>query len=187
MKISTWRPKLKTWFQKYVTVSNWEMDNPIAPSESIGVLPPLTNVRLYKANNSVMGSATQVIDLITRIDGTMKYDNLPLSYFEGIYTTVAYRMLTEFADIADVFQLQHIESNPIAVSERDDARGDWFIRVQWMFNLQWLAEVETGTVGSPYNITKVLVGLNRGLVPKEPADLAKPVRYTLDTRLQVNL
>lgn len=186
MKTSLWRPGLKAFLTKYLSVSTWELDYPLQAGETVGVLPPITDVNIYRNGSSVMQSATQVIELISRIDGTLRYDNLPLSLYEGIHTTVAYRLLMEFSDIADIFQLQLHANDPIAISERDDARGDWFIRVQWSMSVQWVVELETGTPGLPYDFTQILVGLKRALQPTVPEDVVDPARNILDTILTIN-
>lgn len=180
MKISVWRAQLKTWLQKYLTVTAWEFDYPKTPAETLAMLPPLKDVNIYKNGASVMGSATQVIELISRVDGTIKYNDLPLQLYEGVYTTLSYRLLTEFADIADIYQLQMQATDPVHVAERTDARGDWFIRVQWTFNIQWVAEVETGSTGAPYDLNRIVASINRALVPKTPEDVVDGTRYTED-------
>ena len=188
MKTSLWRPGIKAFLLKYLTVSTWELDYPIQAGETVGILPPITNVNIYRNGASVMQSATQVVELISRIDGTLRYDNLPISFYEGIHTTLSYRLLMEFGDIADIFQLQLHTINPISIAERDDARGDWFIRLQWSMSVQWVAELETGTPGVPYNFTQILVGLKRALPARllKPDDIIDPARNILDTTLTIN-
>jgi len=188
MKTSLWRQGIKAFLLKYLSVSTWELDYPIQAGETVGILPPITNVNIYKNGATVMQSATQVVELISRIDGTLRYDNLPISFYEGIHTTLSYRLLTEFADIADIFQLQLQSLNPISIAERDDARGDWFIRVQWSMSVQWVAELEVGTPGLPFNFTQILVGIKRALPPRKDIvdDIIAPARNILDTTLTIN-
>jgi hypothetical protein len=191
MKISEFRPKLKAWLSKYLTINKWEIDYPLVPTETLGMLPPLTNVRYYIANNIFYGEATQDISIIQRADEQLTYDDLPHGVFSGRYASLCMKLLKEYKDIdLDIISVLIPSANPVTVTERDDARGDWFILTKWNLVMTWLAEVETFVAVEPIiTFNTIGVGLNRAYIPKTPEDapnIILPVNKTLDQTLNIN-
>jgi hypothetical protein len=189
VKISEFRQKLKAWLAKYLTIDKWEIDYPLSPSETLGMLPPLTMVRYFQSNNIFYGEANQDISIIQRADEQLTYDDLPHGVFSARYAALCIKLFKEFKDIhIDIISVSIPASNPVTVTERDDARGDWFILTKWSVMFTWLAEIEIFPVEPIITFNTIGVGLNRALIPKTPqeyANIVLPVNKRLDQTINV--
>ena len=162
MKISEWRAKFRAFVLRYITnIGAWETERPQAITEVTAFMPPLSNIHYYLNQGLVMGTGQQSFAVVYRLPKTYKFDELPLSQYEGVHANFAIHLVQEYRDIADLLNLQLIAGQPLAVNEMGDAKSDWIITILWQMNISWYAEVEIPIL-PVYSITEVNARIRRG-------------------------
>lgn len=138
MNINIWRPGLKAWLSQYVIVSSWDVRNPTEYNTTNGFIAPLQGLT-FTDGATDQCVANQDIYLTSRHRGDLKYDELPLGDLEQLYSMVAQRLTTTYADIAP---LQALEVIPVAdcinVQEYGDDLGDWLVTLTFSLVLTWV-------------------------------------------------
>lgn len=158
MKLSTWRPKLMLWLSKNIVVDSWALDRPETVATTMGFLPPLRDVsyRMESFKECQM-TATQDFYVLKRLPADYTYRELPLATLEGLYTTLAIRLVQGHTNIdPDVLELEYNPvDQPIKVSELGEDEGDWLAEVRWAFTVTLSAEPEEGGMLKPFSVNQL--------------------------------
>lgn len=159
MKLSEYRNLIKVWLANYLTVTDWTENRPLL-NQSSGFLPPLEDVKYSLENGLITGYGTQKLAVSYRID-KLKFHAIPFSYYEGVHSTLSQRLLLTFSDIhPDMLGIDVLEvSSPIVtVNANESSTDDWFIQIQWMFRINWVAESEVAIV-KQFIVDRIDVGM----------------------------
>jgi hypothetical protein len=173
MRLSIWRPKLLTWLGQKVNVDSWGIQVPETVGQTTGYLPPLKDIHHdLDSPLSVIGSAVQDIYILQRHSRDTKYIDLPLGELEGLYSTLAIRLVHDWEMIIPETSLEpgtqgliKLELNsldaPISLEESGDGLGEWLVRLHWQLAIQWVADPELGAVVEPYQPQSIGINIRR--------------------------
>lgn len=187
MKISTWRPKLLLWLAKNIEVSSWALDRPENVSQTMGFIPPLRDVS-YRMENfkECWLTATQDFYVLRRLPSNYTYNQLPVANLEGIYTTLAIRLIQGFKNIdQDVLELEfNAVDQPLKLSELGEDEGDWLAEVRWSFTVTLLAEPEDGLIMKPFVVSELTLNLYKDGFEDDLQDgISDPALRRLDSTI----
>ena len=167
MRLSTWYPALSSWLQKYITVSSWHLANPRSPGQTYAVLPPMRDLE-YQSSTlfDLQGTGVQDIYVSMRYPEGTKYHQLPHGAIAGLYQSLAIRLVTDYAAITELTDLDVLPTDDAITVEEPGEKQDWLVTLHWAFKASWMAQPEIGFGGLddtllPFPVKEVDVGLWR--------------------------
>lgn len=170
MRLSTWRPSIKSWLSRKLRITSFDLKQPTDYENIICFLPPLSNITITEGSYDV-GTAVQEVYLTIRYLGDLKYVDLPLAEAEGLIVSLQLLLATGFSNIADLKQLTLLDiEEPIKVSEYGDGMADWLMTLRVAMQIVFIAEPE-GALDYPNSDTVVKLSANlytEHLEPKPP-------------------
>ena len=158
MKLSQWRGSLKTWLSKNIQIDSWLLDRPDTYTQTMGFLPPLRQISYDVLDDSLIYiNATQDLIILKRFSSEYLFQDLPISTLEGLYNTLAVRLLHDYMDISDdVVSLELDTVNqPINITEVSEDQGDWLVEMTWTFRVNIRVEPEVGSLNTTYTIRSI--------------------------------
>lgn len=184
MKISEWHPAFKRYVERYVVVTTWEVERPLNYNVSTGFIPPLFGVHYFKNNDTIMGTGQQGFGVQYRLPRNMNYVDIPVQYYQGIHSTLAIHMVSEWREIADIQSLQMVSNSPVQVEEMGDAKSDWLITILWQANIQWIAELEAPVLPR-YSFDRIDLAIRRANVLDKGKRVETNTPNIIDNRIQI--
>jgi hypothetical protein len=152
MKMSIWRPALKTFLAKYITISGYGVAEPDTYGVFLAHLPPLTEVTYTRSPPDIcQGQAIQNIFILARYPGTQTFNDLPIASLEGLYCSLVMHFELENGKLVDPLHpgiplLQQCTTTkidePVKVHEVSYANQDWVIEIHLGIRIVWNAEPE---------------------------------------------
>lgn len=152
MKMSQWRPALKSFLARYISISGYGVAEPDTYGVFMAHLPPLAEVLYRKSPPDIAtGEAIQHVYILARYPGTMQYNDLPLATLEGLYCTLILHCELENSKLVAttapaVPLLQSLATMrvdfPLKVEELSYANKDWLVVLHLALKLTWNAEPE---------------------------------------------
>lgn len=160
MKLSTWRPLIKQYFDTLLDPTGWYVDKPPDYVLRYATLPPIGNVSFtLKPPFEVVATLTQELYYHERVTNE-QWHSIPLEYYEGIYATVAYQVLVDkdnlHPDIISVGFSEFDRQEEVPISTEQLADG-WMITLRWSFKVKVLINPEVTDTIVP--ITSLTLGV----------------------------
>ena len=163
MKLSTWRSSFIEWLETKITIDSYYLEEPEAVGDTSVFLPPLRNIRVFEADSGFIGVATQDVWITTRYSRDLSYQELPITLIEGTYNSIAYYFAKECQGIADLIDGSvNSSEDSIFVGEWGEGRGDWIVRMKFIFNFSYISEPEEDD--ATIIIDRIQLGIYRPLL-----------------------
>lgn len=158
MKLSLWRGSFKDWLSGNIQIDSWLLDRPDTYTQTMGFMPPLRQIGYEILDDNLFYlSATQDLVILKRFTSEYLFQDLPISVLEGLYNTLAVRLLHDFMDIHEDITALDLETvnQPINITEVSEDQGDWLVEMTWSFRVNIRVEPETGTLNQSYTINTI--------------------------------
>lgn len=158
MKLSAWRGSFKAWLSDNIQIDSWLLDRPDTYAQTMGFLPPVRQISYEVLDDSLIYlSATQDLIILKRFSSEYLFQDLPISVLEGLYNTLAVRLLHDYMDIhEDLVSLELDTVNqPINITEVSEDQGDWLVEITWTFRVNIRVEPEVGSLNTSYTIRSI--------------------------------
>lgn len=175
MKLSQWRPGLKSWLSSKVDIESYDLRQPTEYGKFICFIPPLNAVSLGDTSTRI-GTAIQQVYLTIRYRGDIRYVDLPLASIEGMLLSLQLLAIRDYTSIAPVTTVNVLSvAEPIKVSEYGDGLADWLVVTQLDLEIVFVAEPED-TLAPSVSSTNVRVeaGLFTEHLTPVPPNLLPP-------------
>lgn len=164
MKLSTWRPLIKQYFDTLLDPTGWYVDKPPDHILRYATLPPIGNISfVLKPPFDVVATLSQELYYSERVTDE-QWHSIPLEYYEGLYATVAYQILVDkdklHPDIISVgfSEFDRLEEIPISTEQLADG---WMITLRWSFKVKVLIAPEVDNTIIPITHLDLDVWTNR--------------------------
>lgn len=163
MKLSTWRNSFIDWLETKISIDSYYLEEPEAVGDTSVFLPPLRTMSVVEADSGFIGTATQDVWITTRYSRDLSYQELPISTIEGTYNSIALAFIKECQSIADIIEGSiNTSEDSIFVGEWGEGRGDWIVRMKFIFVFSFISEPEVDT--SSTLVRNIKLGLYRQLL-----------------------
>lgn len=182
MKLSEFRTNLYNWVQTNLAIDSWYLAAPETVGDRAGLLPPIKDLSYWTGEDGkIYLKGTVEIWVTTVLDGNVAYRNLSIGALEGLYQSVAIKLLKAYKNIdPGILELSiNTLSIPINVVELPDTQDLWEIQMCWSVEIVALAEAEVGQELPPIPFQTIKAGIYR-------SKLEDIQDKTLDYKLDVN-
>lgn len=163
MKLSTWRPLIKGYFNQLLTPTGWFVDTPPDLVKRYGTMPPIAMISFtHKPPYEVVATISQEVYYMERV-GIEQWHSIPIEYYEGLYGQVVYSMLIDSKTMhPDIISLSigdtdmggYTRELPVTTEQLADS---WLISLRWGFTAKVLISPEIEETPIPItNITTEL-------------------------------
>lgn len=142
MKLSEFRPDLKSWLQRYIAVDKWGVFRP-EQGETVCFLPPTKELAYDTVTTgTIQATATQEIFIRQRHDRNLTFDQLPIDLLQGYYQTLSMLLAERYSEIGVNSLVVMPVSSPLYIENAGENRTDWTIDLSWLVRVSFYAEPE---------------------------------------------
>ena len=145
MRLSELRPALLAWLGQQLDIDSYWLDRPEVVGDPAGYLAPLRDFSIRREGLEVpIVNTTVDFHVLARLPD-QPYKDLGLESYEGLYGTLAYRLVTRWQEIhPDIRVLDIVDvSDPLRISESGDKAGEWVLEYHWTFNIEFPLDPDT--------------------------------------------
>lgn len=142
MKLSEFRPDLKTWLQRYIAVDKWGVFRP-EQGETVCFLPPTKELAYDTVTTgTIQATATQEIFVRQRYGRNLTFEQLPIDTLQGYYQTLSMLLAERYSEIGVNSLVVMPVSSPLYVESAGDVKTDWTLDMSWLVRVSFYAEPE---------------------------------------------
>ena len=142
MKLSEFRPDLKTWLQRYIVVDRWGVFRP-EQGETVCFLPPTKELAYDTVTTgTIQATATQEIYVRQRYGRNLEYHQLPIDTLQGYYQTLSMLLAERYSEIGVNSLVVMPVASPLYLESAGDVKTDWTIDLSWLVRVSFYAEPE---------------------------------------------